>query len=217
MNPLQRSGSSSGTSSSSARDVKRSNSMHHHSQRRTFRDRDLNVKYSRGVQTQLTKDAASLDDDGEDTTNFPEGGQFPTNVEFSVYLPDLLGSSGGDDVETHVTEPTEPVDVRRNRQLQLDNIKLHREIEKLKSAANDSDNLKRELRQVRSRLEEEQRSRARIEHELDQHNDKVKLIAKSMDSVEQEFEFRDANIQQLENELKEAKDQTRELEKKLKI
>ena len=101
-------------------------------------------------------------------------------------------------METHVSESIEPVDVRRNRQLQLDNMKLHREIEKYKSAANESDNLKRELRQVRSRLEEEQKSRARIEHELDQHNDKVKLIAKSMDSVEQEFEFRDSNIQQLE-------------------
>ena len=212
---LQRSGSSSGTSSSSARDVKRSNSMHHHAQRRTFRDRDLNVKYSRGVQTQLTKDAASLDDDGEDITNFPEGGQFPTNVEFSVYLPDLLGSSGGDDVEAHVTEPTEPVDVRRNRQLQLDNMKLHREIEKLKSAANESDNLKRELRQVRSRLEEEQKSRAKIEHELDQHNDKVKLIAKSMDNVEQEFEFRDANIQKLETDLNNAKEHINTVEQNL--
>ena len=217
MNPLQRSGSSSGTSASSSRDVRRSNSMHHHSQRRTFRDRDLNVKYSRGVQTQLTKDAASLDDDAVDANNPEEGVQVPTNIEFSLYLPDFLGSTGCDDIETHVSEPTEPVDVRRNRQLQLDNMKLHREIEKLKSSANESDNLKRELRQVRSRLEEEQRSRARIEHELDQHNDKVKLIAKSMDSVEQEFEFRDANIQQLENQLKEAKDQTRELEKKLKI
>lgn len=218
MNPLQRSGSSSGTSGSSSRDVRRSNSMHHHAQRRTFRDRDLNVKYSRGVQTQLTKDAASLDDDTVVDSNNSEGGmQIPTNIEFSVYLPDFLGSNGCDDIETHVSEPTEPVDVRRNRQLQLDNMKLHREIEKLKSAANESDNLKRELRQVRSRLEEEQKSRARIEHELDQHNDKVKLIAKSMDSVEQEFEFRDASIQQLENELKETKENAKELEKKLKI
>jgi predicted nucleic acid-binding Zn-ribbon protein len=215
-NTLQRSGSSSGTSSTSARDVKRSNSMHHHSQRRTFRDRDLNVKYSRGVQTQLTKDAASMDDDNDDASNVNEGGQFPTNIEFSVYFPDLLGSTGCDDVETHVSESTEPVDVRRNRQLQLDNMKLHREIEKYKSAANESDNLKRELRQVRSRLEEEQRSRARIEHELDQHNDKVKLIARSMDSVEQEFEFRDASIQQLETEMRNTKDKATSLEEKLK-
>ena len=88
-------------------------------------------------------------------------------------MPDLLGVDTANEFETHISEPLEPVDVRKNRQLTLDNMKLHREIEKLKSAANESDHLKRELRTVRSRLEEEQRSRARIEHELDQHNEKV--------------------------------------------
>merc|ERR1712223_172691 len=42
-------------------------------------------------------------------------------------------------------------------------------------------------------------------------------IAKSMDSVEQEFEFRDANIEQLENELRQVKDHSKELEKKLQM
>ena len=80
------------------------------SQRR-FRDRDLNVKLSRGIQTSLTKDSMTEDqDDAED--------RVVTEVNFSLYMPDLLGGdTGGNDVETHVTEPTEPVDVRRNRQV----------------------------------------------------------------------------------------------------
>ena len=82
----------------------------HHGSRR-FRDRDLNVKLSRGIQTSLTKDAMTEDqDDAED--------RVVTDVAFSLYMPDLLGGdTGGNDVETHVTEPTEPVDVRRNRQV----------------------------------------------------------------------------------------------------
>ena len=100
-------------------DVKRSNSMHQsyhgghgggHGNRR-FRDRDLNVKLSRGIQTSLTKDAMTEDaDDAED--------RVVTDVNFSLYMPDVLGGdTGANDVETHVTEPTEPVDVRRNRQV----------------------------------------------------------------------------------------------------
>ena len=52
------------------------------------------------------------------------------SVEFSVYLPDLLDSGVGvdRDVETVVVEPSEPIDVRRNRQLTLDNMKLNREL-----------------------------------------------------------------------------------------
>merc|ERR1712241_1029486 len=61
----------------------------------------------------------------------------------------------------------------------------------------------------------EQKSRAKIEHELDQHNDKVKLIAKSMDNVEQEFEFRDANIQKLETDLNNAKEHINTVEQNL--
>jgi len=53
------------------------------------------------------------------------------SIEFSVYLPDLLdsGSGGADrDVETVIVEPSEPIDVRRNRQLTLDNMRLNREL-----------------------------------------------------------------------------------------
>jgi hypothetical protein len=51
-------------------------------------------------------------------------------VEFTVYLPELLGSGGGADegVEILAIEPTEPIDIRRNRQLTLDNMRLNREI-----------------------------------------------------------------------------------------
>lgn len=160
---------------------------------RRFRDRDLNVKLSRGVQTQLTKDTV-------DEPEFTDDGGNPTTLEFTVYLAELLGGDN-DQVETHVTDPTEPVDVRKNRQLTLDNMKLHRELEKLKQAANEHDSLKKELRSVKAKLEEEQKSRARIEHQLDAHNNKVKEIAASMDSVEREFEDRDKTIAELEQNL----------------
>jgi len=52
-------------------------------------------------------------------------------IEFTVYLPDLLDSGNVDQgVETHIIEPTEPIDVRRNRQLTLDNMRLNRELVK---------------------------------------------------------------------------------------
>jgi len=216
-NSLQRTASGSGLNNQQIT-VKRSNSMHQsahyaHARPRTFRDRDLNVKLSRGIQTQLTKDVM----DDMVTSSTANDDAVNTEVQFQLYMPDLLGGETGNEVETHVSEPTEPVDVRRNRQLTLDNMKLHREIEKLKSAANESDHLKRELRSVRSRLEEEQRARQRIEQELDQHNEKVKLIARSMDSVEQEFEIRDANIRQLENQLSHSRSHIATLDDKLKV
>ena len=75
---------------------------------------------------------------------------FFSSVEFTVYLPDLFGGdTGNDGVETHVSEPTEPIDVRKNRQLTLDNMKLHRELEKLKQSANEHDLVKKELRNVK--------------------------------------------------------------------
>ena len=93
-------------------------------------------------------------------------------MDFTVYLPDLFGGDT-DQVETHVNEPTEPIDVRKNRQLTLDNMKLHRELEKLKQNANEYDLVKKELRSVKSKYEEEQRLRIKIEHQLDSHNKKV--------------------------------------------
>ena len=150
--PLQRSGTG-GTLE--RRSIGRSHSV----TGRRFKDRDLNVKKSRAIQTQLTRDVLA---DDEASAECEAAESFPTNMEFTLYLPDLLGADV-DPVETHVTEPTEPVDVRKNRQLTLDNMKLHREVEKLKSQANESDNLKKELRLVKGKLEEEQKTRLKIE------------------------------------------------------
>lgn len=158
--------------------------------------RDQNVRKSRGVQTLLTKDTYLEEDLGLEPVN-------PSVVEFTVYLPDLLDSGGGADqgVETHVVEPTEPIDVRRNRQLTLDNMRLNRELDKLKTQLSETDAIKRELKSSKLKLEEEQKTRIRIEQQLDQHNEKVLLIARSMDTVEREFEQRDHHIATLESKL----------------
>ena len=97
---------------------------------------------------------------------------FHFSIDFTVYLPDLFGGDT-DQVETHVSEPTEPVDVRKNRQLTLDNMKLHRELEKLKQSASEYDLVKKELRNVKTKLDEEQKLRSKMEHQLDMHNKKV--------------------------------------------
>ena len=52
-------------------------------------------------------------------------------LNFHTYLPDVIRDAN-DDVETHIVEPLEPPDVRKSRQLTLDNMKLHRELEKMK-------------------------------------------------------------------------------------
>jgi len=199
--PLSRSGTS-GTLDRNG--VKRTPSM---TSVRRFRDRDLNVKLSRGIQTQLTKDTV-------DEPDFNDDGSIPTNIDFTVYLPDLFGGDT-DQVETHVSEPTEPVDVRKNRQLTLDNMKLHRELEKLKQGASEYDLVKKELRTVKAKLEEEQKLRTKMEHQLDMHNKKVKEIADSMDCVEREFEKRDATIYDLEGQVKVEKGKVEHLESEL--
>ena len=116
---------------------------------------------------------------------------FHFSIDFTVYLPDLFGGDT-DQVETHVSEPTEPVDVRKNRQLTLDNMKLHRELEKLKQSASEYDLVKKELRNVKTKLDEEQKLRSKMEHQLDMHNKKVYtytyLIYKMFFSVEMFFE-----------------------------
>ena len=93
------------------------------------------------------------------------------SLDFTVYLPDLFGGDN-DQVETHVSEPTEPIDVRKNRQLTLDNMKLHRELEKLKQTANEHDLVKKELRSIRTKYEEEQKARHRLEQAMDMQNKK---------------------------------------------
>ena len=95
------------------------------------------------------------------------------SLDFTVYLPDLFGGDN-DQVETHVSEPTEPVDVRKNRQLTLDNMKLHRELEKLKQTANEHDHVKKELRCLRTKYDDEQKARNRLEQAMDMQNKKGK-------------------------------------------
>ena len=174
----------------------------HSNTHRRFKDRDLNVKKSRAIQTNLTRDVMQ-DDEGDESAS--------TTVEFSLFMPAVLGNEV-DPVETHVTEPTEPVDVRKNRQLTLDNMKLHRELEKLKTAAGESENLKRELRSLKAKFEEEHKSRVRIENQLDKHNARVKQINDSMDTVEKQVATRDENILVLERSLLETRDMVAKLE-----
>ncbi|XP_059090258.1 putative leucine-rich repeat-containing protein DDB_G0290503 [Tigriopus californicus] len=198
---LQRSGTG-GTLDGRRSTVNRSHSV----TGRRLRDRDLNVRKSRGIQTQLTRDSFRDEEDASSTLDHTDASTSPlTTLEFGLYLPDILGADV-DPVETHVIEPTEPADVRKTRQLTLENMKLHREVERLKVQANESDALKKELRAVKLKLEEEQRSRIKIEQQLDKHNEKVKLIVQSMDTVEREFETRDENIAHLETKLRESQE-----------
>ncbi len=158
------------------------------------RGRDTNAwRKSRGVQTLLTRDA--LDD--ADVTDAAAAVKV---LEFALYIPEVLGTVA-DAVETHVDHPPEPLDVRKNRQLMLDNLRLQRETERLRAQAHECESLRRELRSVHAKLEDEQRSRERIEEQLDCHNEKVRAIAQSMDCVEREFEHRDENIHSLEQRL----------------
>lgn len=52
-------------------------------------------------------------------------------------------------------------------------MKLHRELEKLKQSASEYDLVKKELRNVKTKLDEEQKLRSKMEHQLDMHNKKV--------------------------------------------
>ena len=71
-------------------------------------------------------------------------------------------------------------------------MKLHRELEKLKQSASEYDLVKKELRNVKTKLDEEQKLRSKMEHQLDMHNKKVciylYLIYKMFFSVEMFFE-----------------------------
>ena len=62
-----------------------------------------------------------------------------------------------------VCESNEPVDVRKNRQLTLDNMKLSREVERIKAQTTENELLKKELKNVRAKLEEEQNTRTKIQ------------------------------------------------------
>merc|ERR1719237_1868133 len=139
----------------------------------------------------------------DDLENVGGEGGIPTSVDFSLHMPDLLGAEV-DPVETHYVEPSEPVDVRKNRELTLTNMRLQREVERLKLQIGDGEALKKEAGTAKCKLEEERKARLRIEAELDRHNEKVRLIAQSMDCVEQQFESRDNNIASLERRVEES-------------
>lgn len=148
------------------------------------------VMKSRPVQTSLTRDPAI---DCPDVEN-------PGQVNFQVWLPELLGGDDGNLVETTVSDYSEPVDVRKNRALTLENMKLAREVERLKGHQGENELLKKELRGLRGKLEEEQKCRGKIQGDLEQYQDRVRVCMESMDSVERQFESRDLALQQMEGE-----------------
>jgi len=163
------------------------------------------VKKSRPVQTSLTRDP------GMDSPDLENPGQ----VKFQVWLPELLGIDGGDLVETTVCDYSEPVDVRKNRALTLENMKLAREVERLKGHQGENELLKKELRGLRSKLEEEQRCRGKIQGDLEQYQERVKVCMESMDSVERQFESRDIALQQMEGENARAEEVVMHLKERL--
>ena len=132
---------------------------------RSRQNRDTIVRKSRAIQTQLTRD--SMNDDFENVGG-NENCSISTSVDFSLHMPDLLGAEV-DPVETHYVEPSEPVDVRKNRELTLTNMRLQREVERLKLQIGDGEALKKEARTAKCKLEEERKARLRIEAELDRH------------------------------------------------
>ena len=133
---------------------------------RSRQNRDTIVRKSRAIQTQLTRD--SMNDDFENVGGGNENCSISTSVDFSLHMPDLLGAEV-DPVETHYVEPSEPVDVRKNRELTLTNMRLQREVERLKLQIGDGEALKKEARTAKCKLEEERKARLRIEAELDRH------------------------------------------------
>jgi len=148
------------------------------------------VKKSRTVQTQLTLDAGVDYEPSE-----PDG-----NIQFQVWLPDLLGEDT-DQVQTHVETSNEPVDVRKNRQLTLENMKLQREIERMKAQTTENELLRKELKNVRIKLEEEQKSRMSVQRDLDKNHESVRNIMAGMESVEREWESKEEAIDKLQAEL----------------
>jgi len=158
------------------------------------------VKKSRPVQTSLTLDAAS-EDWREGQEHLPT-----TQIQFQVWLPELIGGDT-ENVETQVCDSNEPVDVRKNRQLTLDNMKLQREVERIKVNTTENEFLKKELKNVRAKLEEEQKTRNKIQADLDANHERVRLIMESMDSVERQFESREETVSHLEIDIRSAQDQ----------
>lgn len=158
------------------------------------------VKKSRPVQTSLTLDAAQ-DEWKEGQEHLPT-----TQIQFQVWLPELIGGDT-ENVETQVCDSNEPVDVRKNRQLTLDNMKLQREVERIKASTTENELLKKELKNVKAKLEEEQKTRTKIQADLDANHERVRLIMESMDSVERQFESREETVSTLEIDIRSAQEQ----------
>ena len=99
-----------------------------------------------------------------------------------------------------MTDFSEPIDVRKNRALTLENMKLQREVERLRGFQGDNEFLKKEVKSLKIKLEEEQKCRSRIQTDLEQYQDRVKTCMESMDCVERQFESRDLALAQMEGE-----------------
>ena len=99
-----------------------------------------------------------------------------------------------------MTDFSEPVDVRKNRALTLENMKLAREVERLRGFQGDNELLKKEVKTLKVKLEEEQKCRSKIQADLEQYQERVRVCMESMDSVEREFEARDLALARLEGE-----------------
>ena len=130
---------------------------------------------------------------------FPYYGELVRNVgqetrgfldEHSPHVSDFMSS-------LQVTDHSEPVDVRKTRALTLENMKLQREVERLRGYQGDNDLLRKEAKTLKSKLEEEQRCRVKIQADLTQYQERVKTCMESMDSVEREFESRDIALQEM--------------------
>jgi len=169
------------------------------------------VKKSRPVQTSLTLDAAQ-----DDWKEGHSPGVPTTQIQFQVWLPELIGGDT-ENVETQVCDSSEPVDVRKNRQLTLDNMKLQREVERIKASTTENELLKKELKNVRAKLEEEQKTRIKIQGDLDANHERVRLIMESMDSVEHQFESREETVINLETDIRSAQEQALMFEQDLKM
>ena len=68
-----------------------------------------------------------------------------------------------------MTDYSEPVDVRKNRALTLENMKLSREVERLRGFQGDNEFLKKEVKSLKVKLEEEQKCRSKIQFDLEQY------------------------------------------------
>ena len=90
--------------------------------------------------------------------------------------------------------------MRKNRALTLENMKLQREVERLRGFQGDNEFLKKEVKGLKMKLEEEQKCRVKIQSDLVQYQDRVKACMESMDCVERQFESRDLALQQMEGE-----------------